>query len=89
MRYVAAAFNRHDLRALREMMTPSNAVVVDAMHDEAVDLRFVSCAEEEGMGLGCTFSHAFPKGRGHGTAWMQVSFDRRLGWYVSGTPECG
>jgi predicted lipid-binding transport protein (Tim44 family) len=91
MRAVARAYNRHDRATLRSLANPSAVDGLEEMRREASDLRLLSCGEQRGFGLMCSFSHGFPATlhrAGRGRASMQPAYDAKHGWYLAGTVEC-
>ena len=63
MRYLAAAYNRHDLVALKHVTTPIAREALDNMRSEAIDLRLDHCTRNKDRNdYDCTFRHGFPAG---------------------------
>ena len=63
MRYLATAFNRHDLVSLKHVTTPIARDALEHMREEAVDLRLQSCTRNASRrDYDCTFRHGFPPG---------------------------
>jgi hypothetical protein len=102
MTYLADAYNRHDLVALKHVTTQSARDALESMRVEAVDLRLDHCEyDKAGKDYGCSFTHDFPAGYDgrHGTGYDQadragtalftVGPARRSGWYMTVLEECG
>jgi hypothetical protein len=92
MRYLAAAYDRGDLDALRPVTTPGSREDLWAMRSEAVDLRLDHCISDHHGGYLCEFTHDFPTSlhmKGHGASTMAVRPAARPGWYMSGLLDCG
>ena len=92
MRYLARAWNHHNLDALCHVTDPDARRLLDAMQHEAVHLRLAKC-EYLTVGIyGCTFRHDYPRRlhqHGLGHAFMQVAAARTPGWYTTGSIGCG
>jgi hypothetical protein len=93
MRYLAAAFNRHDAAAMHHVTTPAAYKQLTAMRSEAVNLRLTSCAADKGRGdFFCTFRHDYPRNlhmKGHGSSRFLVAPARNPGWYMYTLLMCG
>jgi hypothetical protein len=93
MRYLAAAWNRHDKVALRHVTTPDGRNALEAMRSEAVNLRLRACTKNPGAGdFTCVFDHDYPPSmhkRGHGTATFIAGPARAHGWYMTYFEGCG
>ncbi|MDQ1746268.1 MAG: hypothetical protein QOD07_531 [Frankiaceae bacterium] len=93
MRYLAAAWNRHDVAALKHVTTPEGRAALTGMYDEAVNLRLDYCQARSGMGdYDCHFIHDYParlhkKGEGH--AEFIAGPARNPGWYMTVFVGCG
>jgi hypothetical protein len=92
MRYLAQAWNHHDLDALCHVTDPDARRLLDEMHHEAVHLRLAKC-DYVTVGLyGCTFRHDYPRHlhqHGVGHAFIEVRSARTPGWYSTGAIGCG
>ena len=63
MRYLAAAYNRHDLVALKHVTTPIARDALENMRAEAIDLQLDHCTRNtDRKDYDCTFRHGFPAG---------------------------
>ncbi|MDQ1714756.1 MAG: hypothetical protein QOC60_701 [Frankiaceae bacterium] len=100
MRYLAAAWNCGDLRAMRRVTNPDSRTQLQWMTAEATNLQLVGCVDYGVPGrhiYTCSFTHDYPKGVAHeiptatgkGQAFLSVSPARRPGWYVSVSQGCG
>lgn len=103
MRYLASAWNRQDLVALKHVTNPIARELLEVMRHEAVDLRLDHCtANDDRKDYDCTFTHGFPAGyTGHdhragyaesdkpGTAVFVVGPADRSGWYMTVLVSCG
>jgi hypothetical protein len=93
MRYLAAAWNRHDIGAMKRVTTPDGRGALIGMYDEAVNLRLDYCTARAGQGdYDCHFSHDYPaakhnKGVGH--AEFVAGPARNPGWYMTIFVTCG
>lgn len=92
MRYLAAAWNRNDKVALWHVTTPDGRDALDAMHDEAVNLRLDKCTKNPAGDYTCEFTHDYPpsmhkKGIGHATFIAGPA--REHGWYMTVFVTCG
>jgi hypothetical protein len=92
MRYLAAAYNRDDLTALKHVTTPSARVALVSMMKGATNLQLTGCTARAGVGdYTCTFSHDFPAARhqaGSGTAVFLVGPADAPGWYMTVFERC-
>jgi len=92
MRYLARAWNHHDLDALCHVTDPEARRLLAAMHHEAVHLRLSKC-DYMTVGLyACTFRHDYPRHlhqTGVGHAFIEVAAARTPGWYSNGAVGCG
>jgi hypothetical protein len=93
MRSMAAAFNRHDLTALRWVTTPESRQELFDMWPQQVHLRLSSCEREIDGTYTCSFPHDPPKGMkvppGGVVATMVVAPADLPGWYLGGIVTCG
>jgi hypothetical protein len=92
MRYLAAAWNRHDFVALCHVTNPDSRGLLNGMHGEAVNLRLNHCEALPDGTYECYFDHDYPTSmhkRGHGHAEFHVSAARKPGWYMSAFEGCG
>jgi hypothetical protein len=92
MRYLAAAYNRADLTALKHVTTPAARVALASMMKGATNLRLAGCAPRAGMcDYTCTFTHGFPASRqqtGSGHAAFLVGPADTPGWYMAVLGRC-
>lgn len=94
MRYLASAWNRNDLTALKHVTDPAARDQLLAMHDEATNLRLNHCTLNQGAGdYHCVFDHDYPTGyktpHPHGQAEFTVGPADRPGWYMTFFERCG
>ena len=92
MRYLAAAWNRHDDVALRHVTTPDGRNALEEMRSEAVNLRLRACTRNPAGDYTCVFDHDYPASmhkRGHGTATFIAGPAREHGWYMTSFVGCG
>lgn len=92
MRYLAAAWNRHDTVALMHVTTPAGRGALEAMRSEAVNLRLRACTRNPAGDYTCVFDHDYPASmhkRGHGTATFIAGPAREHGWYMTYFEGCG
>lgn len=93
MRYLARAWNRHDIAAMKPITTPDGRGELINMYDEAVNLRLDYCQARSGQGdYDCHFLHDYPakmhnKGVGH--AEFLAGPARNPGWYMTLYITCG
>lgn len=93
MRYLTAAWNRHDIKAMMPVTTPEGREELIDMYDEAVNLRLDYCQARAGQGdYDCHFTHDYPasmhkKGAGH--AEFLAGPARNPGWYMTLFITCG
>lgn len=92
MTYLASAWNRDDLAALCQVTNPNARILLNDMHQEAVNLQLKKC-ERVDVGLySCTFTHDYPKqmhAKGHGKTWLEVAAADNPGWYLLDYVGCG
>jgi hypothetical protein len=94
MRYLASAWNRNDLTALKHVTDPQARSLLLDMHKEAADLSLDHCTFTKARGdYECFFNHGFPEGyksRGPvGHAEFTVGPADRPGWYMTYFIDCG
>jgi hypothetical protein len=93
MRYLAAAYNRHDTAAMHAVTTPRAYKSLTQMWSPAVNLRLVSCTADPGRGdFVCTFRHDYPRKlhkKGHGASAFLVAPAINPGWYMYTLLDCG
>src|SRR5262245_29348579 len=99
MRYLATAYNRHDLAVLKRGTNPDARVALASMRAEAVNLRLESCKRQPAGDYLCEFRHDYPPGYtpkgshedqhngGHAT-FVAAPADNP-GWYMTVLVECG
>ena len=92
MRYLATAYNRHDLVALRHVTTPVARESLDAMRPMAENLRLVGCERNADRGdYLCEFTHDYPASAhltGRGSAHFTAAPADRAGWYMTVLNDC-
>ena len=92
MTYLASAWNRNDLAELCQVTNPNARFLLNGMHDEAVNLRLISC-KNTGVGeYQCVFRHDYPKKmhkKGTGRTWLQVGAADNPGYYMTVYEHCG
>ncbi|HEX8863029.1 MAG TPA: hypothetical protein VGC06_28825, partial [Actinomycetes bacterium] len=92
MRYLADAYNRNDLLALRHVTTPVARVNLVAMRRTATNLELVGCTANAGRGdYSCSFTHDYPPklhqtGLGH--AHFTAAPADAHGWYMTVLEDC-
>ena len=94
MTYLADAWNRGDLTALKHVTDPGARDELQSMHAEATDLKLDHCTFSKARGdYECYFTHGFPKGYKAqspiGTAEFTVGPADRPGWYMTYFVDCG
>jgi len=94
MRYLARAYNTHDMVALRHVTTPSARQALLDMRVEAVNLRLDGCERQPAGDYLCTFTHDYPramhrKPTEHGASTFLVAPALRPGWYMTVLEGCG
>jgi hypothetical protein len=93
MRYLAAAWNRHDTVAMKRVTTPDGRAALLGMYDEAVNLRLDYCVARAGQGdYDCHFTHDYPASmhkHGVGHAEFIAGPARNPGWYMTVFEGCG
>jgi hypothetical protein len=93
MRYLAAAYNRNDLAALKHVTTPEARNNLLFMRPNADNLRLVGCTANPGRGdYLCEFTHGFPTATHHagtGQAHFTAAPADKVGWYMTVLNDCG
>src|SRR5947209_1901017 len=92
MRYLAAAYNRHDKVALWYVTTPDGRNALEQMRHEATNLRLRSCTKNPAGDYTCEFDHDYPPSMhksGRGTATFVAGPARDRGWYMTVFEGCG
>jgi hypothetical protein len=92
MRYLASAYNRGDITALKKVTTPQARSALLEMRPFATNLRLESCSTSAYGHTICEFTHALPsapKGAAQGHAEFAVAPADRHGWYMSVMETCG
>jgi len=93
MRYLATAWNRHDITAMKKVTTPDGRAALFGMYREAVNLRLDHCVANAGQGdYSCYFTHDYPASmhkKGHGEAEFLAGPARNPGWYMTVFVGCG
>jgi hypothetical protein len=92
MRYLAAAWNRNDKVALWHVTTPDGRDALDAMHNEAINLRLQKCTRNPAGDYTCEFTHDYPASmhkNGIGHATFIAGPAREHGWYMTVFVGCG
>ena len=92
MRYLAAAYNRNDLAALKHLTTPEARNNLLFMRPNADNLRLVGCTVNAGRGdYLCGFTHGFPAAThlaGTGHAHFTAAPADKVGWYMTVLNDC-
>jgi hypothetical protein len=92
MRYLAVAYNRNDLTALKHVTTPVARSNLLFMRPNADNLRLVGCTANAGRGdYSCAFTHDYPAAMhqtGHGQAHFTAAPADRVGWYMTVLNDC-
>jgi hypothetical protein len=93
MRYLAVAYNRNDLAALKHVTTPVARSNLLFMRPNADNLRLVGCTANAGRGdYTCAFTHDYPAAMhqtGHGQAHFTAAPADKVGWYMTVLNDCG
>jgi hypothetical protein len=101
MRYLAAAYNRDDLAALKKVTNPTARDALEAMRTQAVNLRLESCERQPTGVYECDFRHDYPPGyspdadhaaeeqHDGGHATFIVAPADNPGWYMTVLLDCG
>jgi hypothetical protein len=92
MRYLASAYNRNDLTALKHVTTPEARNNLLFMRPTADNLRLVGCTVNAGRGdYLCGFTHGFPAAThqaGTGHAHFTAAPADKVGWYMTVLNDC-
>jgi hypothetical protein len=92
MRYLAVAYNRNDLAALKHVTTPVARSNLLFMRPNADNLRLVGCTANAGRGdYTCAFTHDYPAAMhqtGHGQAHFTAAPADEVGWYMTVLNDC-
>jgi hypothetical protein len=92
MRYLAVAYNRNDLAALKHVTTPVARSNLLFMRPNADNLRLVGCTANAGRGdYRCSFIHDYPAAMhqtGHGQAHFTAAPADKVGWYMTVLNDC-
>jgi hypothetical protein len=92
MGYLASAYNRNDLAALKHVTTPQARNNLLFMRPTADNLRLVGCAVNAGRGdYLCGFTHGFPAAThqaGTGHAHFTAAPADKVGWYMTVLNDC-
>ncbi|HEY6744815.1 MAG TPA: hypothetical protein VI357_03770 [Mycobacteriales bacterium] len=92
MRYLAAAYNRDDLPALKKVTNSSARRALIAMRQEATNLALTSCSRRASGDYVCQFRHDYPsqlRRTGHGQATFLAAPASKPGWYMTVLIDCG
>jgi hypothetical protein len=92
MQYLAAAYNRNDLAALKHVTTPQARNNLLFMRPDADNLQLVGCTANTGRGdYLCGFTHGFPAAihqAGTGHAHFTAAPADKVGWYMTVLNDC-
>jgi hypothetical protein len=92
MRYLAVAYNRNDLAALKHVTTPEARNNLLFMRPNADNLQLVGCTANTGRGdYLCGFTHGFPAATHHagtGHAHFTAAPADKVGWYMTVLNDC-
>jgi hypothetical protein len=92
MRYLASAYNRNDLAALKHVTTPEARNNLLFMRPNADNLQLVGCTANAGRGdYLCGFTHNFPAATHHagtGHAHFTAAPADKVGWYMTVLNDC-
>ena len=92
MRYLAAAYNRNDLAALKHVTTPQARNNLLFMRPNADHLQLVGCTVNARRGdYLCGFTHGFPAAThqaGTGHAHFTAAPADKVGWYMTVLNDC-
>jgi hypothetical protein len=91
MRYLAAAYNRNNLPALRKVTSPTGRASLVEMRQEATNLQLTGCNRRPRGDYLCSFRHDFPEHRhrsGHGQAILLAAPADKPGWYMTVLVDC-
>jgi hypothetical protein len=93
MHYLASAYNRNDLTALKHVTTPEARNNLLFMRANADNLQLVGCTLNAGRGdYLCGFTHGFPAAThqaGTGHAHFTAAPADKVGWYMTVLNDCG
>ena len=94
MTYLASAWNRMDMTALKHVTDSKARQLLIDMYREAADLKLHHCTFTTWRGdYECYFTHGFPKGYKTtsklGSAEFTVGPADRPGWYMTVFVDCG
>jgi hypothetical protein len=92
MRYLADAYNRDDLPALKKVTNSSARTALIAMRKEATNLTLTSCSRRTSGDYVCQFRHDYPSRlhrSGHGHATFLAAPASKPGWYMTVLIDCG
>ena len=91
MRYLTAAYNRNDLRALKRVTSPPARAALLELRQEATNLQLTGCSPQPRGDYVCSFRHDFPEHRhrvGHGQATFLAAPADKPGWYMTVLLDC-
>ena len=92
MRYLAVAYNRNDLAALKHVTTPEARNNLLFMRPNADNLQLVGCTANAARGdYLCGFTHGFPAAThraGTGHAHFTAAPADKIGWYMTVLNDC-
>ena len=91
MRYLAAAYNRDDLPALKKVTNASARSALIDMRRGATNLVLTSCSRRASGDYVCQFRHDFPARlhrSGHGQATFLAAPASKPGWYMTVLMDC-
>jgi hypothetical protein len=92
MQYLASAYNRNDLAALKHVTTPEARNNLLFMRPNADNLRLVGCTRNAARGdYLCGFTHGFPAAThqaGTGRAHFTAAPADKVGWYMTVLNDC-
>ena len=92
MQYLASAYNRNDLAALKHVTTPEARNNLLFMRPNADNLQLVGCTANTGRGdFLCGFTHGFPAAThqaGTGHAHFTAAPADKVGWYMTVLNDC-
>lgn len=92
MSYLAAAYNRNDLAALKKVTNAEARSALTAMRQEATNLELLSCSRRDSGDYVCLFRHDYPARlhrSGHGQATFLAAPASKPGWYMTVLIDCG
>lgn len=92
MRYLAAAYNRDDLAALKKVTNSPARSALIAMRQEATNLALTGCSRRATGDYVCQFRHDYPSRlhrSGHGQATFLAAPADKPGWYMTVLIDCG